>query len=118
VEPQGEREGRVVLHPASPELLKELDRRIRQSAQVAVVVLRDEDKERARQALGTPLLFSAQEAKGLEYPTVILFRPVDNAPEVYREVARGVGPEDLEGPLTYRRAPDKELDLRGAEDPR
>jgi hypothetical protein len=58
VEPQGEREGRVVLHPASPELLKELDRRIRQSAQVAVVVLRDEDKERARQALGTPLLFS------------------------------------------------------------
>jgi hypothetical protein len=108
VEPQGEREGRVVLHPASPELLKELDRRIRQSAQVAVVVLRDEDKERARQALGTPLLFSAQEVKGLEYPTVVLFRPVDSAPEVYREVARGVGPEDLEGPPTYRRAPDKE----------
>ncbi|MBI5813757.1 MAG: hypothetical protein HZB27_14775 [Meiothermus silvanus] len=108
VESQGEREGRVVLHQAKPELLKELDRQTRESAQVAVVVLRDEDKERARQALRTPLLFSVQEAKGLEYPTVVLFQPVASATEIYQEVTRGVGPEDLEGTLVYRRARDKE----------
>jgi len=108
VEPQGEREGRVVLHRAEADLLRELDRRTRQSAQVAVVVLRDEDKERVRQVLHTPLLFSAQEVKGLEYPTVVLFGPVGSAPGVYREVAQGVDPGDLEGPLVYRRARDKE----------
>jgi len=107
VEPQGEREGRVLLLQNDPNLLKELNQRIRESAQVAVLVLREEDKERARQHLSTPLLFSAQEAKGLEYPTVILFAPVGSAPEAYQEVARGVEPRDLEGDLIYRRAKDK-----------
>jgi ATP-dependent exoDNAse (exonuclease V) beta subunit len=37
-------------------------------------LLRDEDKAAVRQGLHTPLLFSVHEAKGLEYPHVILYR--------------------------------------------
>ena len=106
-EPRLDREGKAVLLQAEPNLLKDLDARSQRSAEVAVLVLREEDKERARAQFRTPLLFSVREAKGLEYPKVILHGFVAAAPEAYREVARGVDPADLEGELVFRRAKDK-----------
>ncbi|AGX88446.1 AAA family ATPase [Candidatus Symbiobacter mobilis] len=88
--------------------VKELNTRTRTSAQYAVVVLRDEDKPRAREYFSTPLVFAVHEAKGLEYPHVILFELISGQRAAYTEVCEGVRPEDLDvQTLAYNRARDK-----------
>lgn len=87
---------------------KELDTRIRRSTAFAVLVMRDEDKAEARKAFSTPLLFSIHEAKGLEYPNIILYRIVSAHRDKFLEITHEVLPEDLVGDtLDYRRARDK-----------
>jgi len=100
-------EGRVELVADGPAVRTELDARTRRSARTAVVVLRDEDKPAARAAFSTPLLFSVQEAKGLEYENVVLFNLVSGAAREFRECAAGVEAADLAGELEYARARDK-----------
>ena len=56
----------------------ELDAKTRQSTRFAVLVLREEDKAEARRHFSTPLLFAVQEAKGLEYDSVVLYRFVSD----------------------------------------
>ncbi|MBI5504520.1 MAG: AAA family ATPase [Deltaproteobacteria bacterium] len=100
--------GEVTLLPAKDAALKALDAASRGSVKHAVIVLRDEDKVAARARFRTPLLFSVHEAKGLEYPHVVLFEMVSSQRSVYAEVCEGVSPSDVasEG-LEYRRARDK-----------
>ncbi len=100
--------GEVCLLDAKDKTLAQLDAATRQSARHAVIVLRDEDKPAARQAFHTPLVFSVHEAKGLEYPHVLLFRLVSSQRQAYAEVCEGVLDADLQGDaLDYRRARDK-----------
>ena len=100
--------GLVRLLDAKAQTLARLDAATRQSARHAVIVLRDEDKAAARQALHTPLVFSVHEAKGLEYPHVLLFNLVSSQRQAYAEVCEGVSDADLQGDeLDYRRARDK-----------
>jgi hypothetical protein len=100
--------GEVRLLDAKDKTLVQLDAATRQSARHAVIVLRDEDKPAARQAFHTPLVFSVHEAKGLEYPHVLLFRLVSSQRQAYAEVCEGVSDADLQGDaLDYRRARDK-----------
>ena len=100
--------GEVRLLDAKDRTLTQLDAATRQSARHAVIVLRDEDKPAARQALHTPLVFSVHEAKGLEYPHVLLFRLVSGQRQAYAEVCEGVSEADLASDeLDYRRARDK-----------
>lgn len=100
-------EGRVDLVADTPDLRAEIDSKTRRSTRYAVVVLRDEDKAEARAAFSTPLVFSVQEAKGLEYENVILFNMVSAARREFRECTEGVAPEELAGDLVYARARDK-----------
>jgi len=100
-------EGRVELLTDGPAVRAELDSRTRRSARTAVLVLRDEDKAAARTAFSTPLLFSVQEAKGLEYENVVLFNLVSGAAREFRECAAGVEVADLDGGLEYARSRDK-----------
>lgn len=100
--------GEVRLLDAKDKTLARLDEATRQSVRHAVIVLRDEDKPAARQAFHTPLVFSVHEAKGLEYPHVLLFRLVSSQRQAYAEVCEGVSEADLQGDeLDYRRARDK-----------
>jgi hypothetical protein len=100
--------GEVRLLDAKDRTLAQLDAATRQSARHAVIVLRDEDKPAAKQALHTPLVFSVHEAKGLEYPHVLLFRLVSGQRQTYAEVCEGVNEADLASDeLEYRRARDK-----------
>jgi hypothetical protein len=99
--------GRVDFVADAPEVRAEIDAKTRRSTRYAVVVLRDEDKALARAAFSTPLLFSVQEAKGLEYENVILFNMVSAAPREFRECTDGVASSGLDGDLTYARARDK-----------
>lgn len=101
-------EGEVRLLPARDAVLRELDARTRTSARHAVVVLRDEDKAAARAHFRTPLVFSVHEAKGLEYPHVILWCLVSGQRAAYAQVCEGVTPADLAvDELAYGRAKDK-----------
>jgi hypothetical protein len=87
---------------------RELDRKIRQSTQFAVLVMRDEDKAVAREYFSTPLLFSIHEAKGLEYENIVLYRFVSSHRREFSEITEGVTQRDLQSDaLEYRRARDK-----------
>ena len=100
--------GSVQLLSAREPGLRELNLRTRASVQHAVVVLRDEDKAAAREQFSTPLVFSVHEAKGLEYPHVILYALVSGQRAAYAEVCQGVTAADLQvEQLDYNRARDK-----------
>ncbi|MEO9102490.1 MAG: AAA family ATPase [Burkholderiaceae bacterium] len=100
--------GEVTLVQAKDSALKQLDAVTRASARHAVIVLRDEDKAAARAQLRTPLVFSVHEAKGLEYPHVVLLGIVSGQRAAYGEVCDGVTAQELDRTeLDYRRAKDK-----------
>ena len=100
--------GAVSLLPDEPRVRKHLDEQTRDSTGYAVLVLRDEDKAAARKVFGTPLVFSVHEAKGLEYPGIILHNFISGARQTYADIVEGVTPADLErDELTYARARDK-----------
>lgn len=101
-------EGEVAILPDTDAVLRQLDANIRRSARYAVLVLREEDKEAARAAFRTPLLFSVREAKGLEYDNIVLFRFIAGQRARFAEIADGVTATDLErGELDYKRGRDK-----------
>jgi len=108
VESASVHDGQVKLLPARAATLRDLDARTRASVHHAVIVLRDEDKPAAREHFRTPLVFSVLEAKGLEYPHVILYALVSGQRAAYAQVCDGVTAADLatDG-LEYRRARDK-----------
>ena len=100
--------GAVQLSAGDPAGLRDLNERTRRSARVAVMVMREEDKPEARRHFQTPLIFSVQEAKGLEYDSIILFHMVSGCAREFGEIAEGVSAEDLRDELRYARARDKE----------
>lgn len=100
--------GAVEFFPDKESVKRDLDARTRESTQFAVLVLRDEDKPGARAFFRTPLVFSVHEAKGLEYPNIILYNFISSQRGAYADIAEGVSPQDLQGDtLTYRRPRDK-----------
>lgn len=100
--------GHVVGLVKKDSVLRELDKRLRGSARVAVVVLSDEQKAEAKQRFSTPLIFSIHEAKGLEYDAVILYDIVSAERAVYREIAAGVERDAIDADaLKFARAKDK-----------
>jgi hypothetical protein len=108
VQPASDAEGEVRLLSDKDAVKRDLDARSRASTRFAVLVLRDEDKAEARAVFRTPLVFSVHEAKGLEYPNVILYRFVSGQRQAYAEICEGVDAADLEREqLDYRRAKDK-----------
>lgn len=100
--------GEVTLIQARDAAIKQIDAATRASARHAVIVLRDEDKASAKAQFKTPLVFSVHEAKGLEYPHVVLMGVVSGQRAAYAEVCDGVTAQDLQrSELDYRRAKDK-----------
>ena len=100
--------GSVALIQANDAALKQLDAATRASARHAIIVLRDDDKPAAKAQFRTPLVFSVHEAKGLEYPHVLLLGIVSGQRHTYAELCDGVTAQDLErDELDYRRAKDK-----------
>ena len=108
VQAVGAEPGQAALLPDKESVTRALDQQARQSAEVAVLVMRDEDKPAARKIFSTPLLFSVQEAKGLEYSNIILYRFVSDHRAEFAEIAVGTTLADLsDDTLEYRRARDK-----------
>jgi hypothetical protein len=108
VETASREAGAVELLGHEPKLLAELNARTRQSTRFAVLVLREDMKAAACEHFQTPLVFSVQEAKGLEYENVILYNFVSCERQSYAAIASGVSAADVEkGDIEYRRGADK-----------
>ena len=100
--------GQVALMRDLDGVKRDLDLKIRQSTQFAVLVMRDEDKASARKFFATPLLFSIHEAKGLEYENIVLYRFISDHRNEFNDIVEGVAKADLNiDTLDYRRAKDK-----------
>ena len=100
--------GSVMLVAAKDSAVKALDNATRHSAQHAVIVLQDGDKAAARARFKTPLVFCVHEAKGLEYPHVLLVDLISGQRKAYAEVCQNVVAADLlSDELDYSRAKDK-----------
>ena len=99
--------GTVEFYDDKPKVKQDFNRRTGKSANFAILVMRNEDKAEARKFFNTPLLFSVQEAKGLEYENIILYNFISNNKPEFRELCNGVTPNDLKSDLKYARAKDK-----------
>ncbi|MEI6434627.1 MAG: UvrD-helicase domain-containing protein [Bacteroidota bacterium] len=101
-------QGEMVFLEEKGKTVSDLARKTRMSVNYAVLVLRNEDKYKARSLFPSPLLFSVQESKGLEYENIILYNFIsDNAAE-FNSVCDGVTPDSLSGDsLVYSRGKDK-----------
>ena len=108
VQAVGAQIGQVALMADKDTTKRELDQKIRQSTQFAVLVMRDDDKAEARKHFATPLLFSIHEAKGLEYENIVLYRFISDHRAEFNDIVDGVAKTDLlVETLDYRRAKDK-----------
>lgn len=104
---QSEQPGEIVFVKDTERAKKELNQKIRRSTKFAVLVMREEDKTAVRQFFDSPLLFSVQEAKGLEYENVVLVDFISGERASFQEIIGGVDAEDLDAELEYMRARDK-----------
>jgi len=100
--------GEMVFLEEKNKTVAELARKTGKSVHYAVLVLRNEDKPRAAGLFHSPLLFSVQESKGLEYENIILFNFIsDNAAE-FNSICDGVNVDDVYGSEPgYSRGRDK-----------
>lgn len=102
-------EGVVRLLEDREEIKQELNTKTARSNRVAVVVMHPEQKAQARCWFNTPLIFSVQEAKGLEYETVILYNMVSSARQAFDDICEGITPAALEDETPrYARPRDKQ----------
>jgi len=108
VQSTSETSGTVLLLADTELITRELNQKTRQSTRFAVVVLHPEHKPAARAHFQTPLIFSIQEAKGLEYDNIILYNFTSTAEERFRDITRGISTADVLGEdLRYARAREK-----------
>lgn len=104
----GEHDGQLQLLADTDKTRQQLDLNTARSAKFAVIVMHPEQKPEAQRIFSTPLIFSIQEAKGLEYDSIILFNFVHHEQEIFNEIARGIELTDLEvEELKYARAKSK-----------
>jgi hypothetical protein len=107
IENQPSIQGEVYCLLEDTAIRQEINQKTRKSTHFAVIVLRDDLKEKARQHFQTPLIFSIYEAKGLEYENVILYNVISCEEEKFSAIAKGVDSADLAGDLVYGRVKDK-----------
>lgn len=99
--------GTVDLLADQDALIKTLNDKTKKSTRFAVLVLREEQKAEAQQRFQTPLVFSVQEAKGLEYENVILYRFISGERANFATVAEDISSQDIASDLSYNRGKDK-----------
>ena len=90
VHSNGHVQGEVVFLQDRDNIRRELDAKTRTSTRFAVVVMHAEQKAEAQQHFNTPLVFSIQEAKGLEYDNIILYNFLSRRRQAFpRDQQRG-----------------------------
>ncbi|MCK5810230.1 MAG: hypothetical protein KAH00_04030 [Cocleimonas sp.] len=99
--------GCIKLLPNQPAMSKELNLKTKNSTRYAVIVLDDSSKQRAQTLFSTPLIFTIQEAKGLEYDNIILFDCISRHATRYQKITQGIQLKDIQQEIKYARNKDK-----------
>ncbi len=100
--------GEVHLLTDNAKIRQQLNDSTMRSTHYAVLVMKPEDKTKARKIFKTPLVFSIQEAKGLEYQNIIILNFISGSNREFREITRGVSAEQIrDDSLAYSRGKDK-----------
>ena len=107
VESNGHNQGEVLFLQDTDTIRQELDSKTKASTLFAVIVMTVDQKPAAQQHFSTPLVFTIQEAKGLEYENIILYNFLSQEETRYREITKGVSAADLELDIKYARGKDK-----------
>lgn len=107
IESNGHNQGEVLFLQDTAVIRQELDSKTKTSTLFAVIVMTTEQKPAAQQHFSTPLVFTIQEAKGLEYENIILYNFLSQEESRYREICKGVSSLDLELDIKYSRVKDK-----------
>ena len=103
-----ETKGEIAFIENKGNAITDLGRKTRLSVKYAVLVLRSEDKAKAKTLFQSPLLFSVQESKGLEYENIILYNFISENAAEYNIICDGVTQNDLlVDKLEYARGKDK-----------
>ncbi len=102
-----EKSGEVTLISDNKKQQRNLNSKTQNSTKYAVLVMTNDDKKKARKHFKTPLIFSIQEAKGLEYENIILLNFITNNETKFDNIVSGITKADLEENLKYSRARDK-----------
>ncbi len=103
-----DKKGEVVFMENKGNVIADLARKTSLSVKYAVIVLRNEDKAKAKKLFQTPLLFSVQESKGLEYENIIIYNFISDNVSEYQIISDGVTQGDLQTEeLVYARGRDK-----------
>jgi ATP-dependent exoDNAse (exonuclease V) beta subunit len=90
----------------SPEKIDEINKKISRSITFAIITLAEKQKEEARKLFDTPLVFTVQKAKGLEYENVILYHFIEGESR-FLDIASGLTPDVLDQEFKYGRAKSK-----------
>jgi len=99
--------GAVILLKNEEKIREELNSKTKNSTLFAVIVMNDDQKNQAKHYFNTPLIFTIQEAKGLEYENIVLYNFISQEETRYREIAQGVNIAELEQELNYSRNKDR-----------
>ncbi len=103
----GVERGKTAFFPGDEQTLQSINDKTYTSKNFAVIVLYDELKSVAAKYFKTPLIFSVQECKGLEYENVILFNMVSSANQSFNDICSGITRDILNNPMRYARNKDK-----------
>lgn len=103
-----EKNGNVFLYQDNNKLKRQLNSKTQGSTKFAVLVMNNKDKKLAQLSFKTPLIFSIQEAKGLEYENIILLNFISDYEKEFFEITKNVTSDILEDEMKYARARNKE----------
>jgi hypothetical protein len=105
LESQLEQQGKINLIPSSDNYLHKINIASALSIDYAIIVLDEQQKLIAKKYFQTPLIFSIQEVKGLEYKNIILFNMLSEAKLNFSNLSKDLTEQDLiEHEIPYSRA--------------
>ncbi len=105
--PNKKKVGSVLLFRNETKVTSELNLKTHNATNYAVLVASDIDKQTARKLFDTPLVFTIQEAKGLEYENIILFNLINSNATQYHQICQGITPQQLRQDIKYSRNKNK-----------
>ena len=106
IESTSENHGSVSCLEATPNIIKEVNIRTSRSTNYAILVLHEHHKQKAREFFNSPLIFTIQEAKGLEYENIILYNFISSE-QHYTEISKDMDRSFLDSDFKYSRAKEK-----------
>ena len=106
IESNSSKQGNVSCLSDKAEFIKEINTKTAKSTNYAILVLHEHHKEKARLIFNSPLIFTVQEAKGLEYDNIIIYNFVSEEKN-YTEISKDADSSFLKDDFKYGRVKDK-----------